>query len=59
MLERKLAAVANVKPNVQVFIQADQNVPYGTIAQVMAEVKRAKINRVGLVTEPADPNFNL
>ena len=59
MLGPKLLAVANVKPNVQVFIQADQNVPYGYIAQVMAEVKRAKINRVGLVTEPADPNTHL
>ena len=59
MLGGKLAAVARVKPNVQVFIQADQAVPYGYIAQVMAEVKRAKINRVGLVTEPGDPNVKL
>jgi biopolymer transport protein TolR len=58
-LSRKLVAVANVKPDVQVFIQADQSVPYGYIAQVMAEVKRAKISRVGLVTEPGDPNLKL
>ncbi len=53
-LRTKLEAIANVKPNVEVFIQADQGIAYGFIAQVMAEVKRAKISRVGLVTEPAD-----
>ncbi len=59
MLRPKLEAVASVKPNVQVFIQADQHVAYGFIAQVMAEVKNAKINRVGLVTEPGNSNARL
>jgi biopolymer transport protein TolR len=58
-LGAKLQAIADVKPNVEVFIQADQFVPYGYIAQVMAEVKRSKINRVGLVTEPGDTNVKL
>jgi biopolymer transport protein TolR len=58
-LRGRLEAVSQAKPNVEVVIQADQNVPYGFIAQVMAEVKKAKINRVGLVTEPGDPNFKL
>jgi biopolymer transport protein TolR len=58
-LGRKLGAVVSVKPEVQVFIQADQSVPYGFIAQVMAEVKRAKISRVGLVTEPGDSGTRL
>jgi biopolymer transport protein TolR len=58
-LRAKLEGVAQVKPDVEVFIQADQNVPYGFIAQVMAEVKQAKINRVGMVTLPADPSFKL
>ena len=50
----RLQAIHSVKPDVQVFIQADQGVPYGIVAQVMAEVKRASINRVGLVTAPGD-----
>ena len=58
-LGARLQAISSVKPDVQVFIQADQTVPYGFIAQVMAEAKRAKINRVGLVTEPGDPNQKL
>ena len=58
-LRPKLEAVVSVKPTVEVVIQADQAVPYGFIAQVMAEVKRARINRVGLVPEPGDPAFKL
>jgi biopolymer transport protein TolR len=58
-LRTKLEAIAAAKPGVEVFIQADQTVAYGFIVQVMAEVKRAKISRVGMVTEPADPNARL
>jgi biopolymer transport protein TolR len=53
-LFKKLQAIQAARPDVQVFIQADQNVPYGFIAQVMGEVKQAKIQRVGLVTQPGD-----
>lgn len=53
-LFRKLQAIQAARPDVQVFIQSDQNVPYGFIAQVMAEVKQAKIQRVGLVTQPGE-----
>jgi biopolymer transport protein TolR len=58
-LRTRLEAIADVKPGVEVFIQADQTVPYGFIAQVMAEVKKSKITRVGLVTEPGDINSRL
>jgi len=53
-LFKKLQAIQSARPDVQVFIQSDQNVPYGFIAQVMAEVKQAKIQRVGLVTQPGE-----
>lgn len=55
----RLAAIAKAKPDIQVFIQADAGIPYGFIAQVMAEVKQSGITRVGLVTEPGDPNTRL
>ena len=58
-LRIRLEAIAAAKPNVEVFIQADQSVNYGFIAQVMAEVKRARINRVGLVTVPGDNNSRI
>ncbi len=58
-LRSKLLAVAQNKPDIQIFIQADQTVPYGFIAAVMAEVRQAKISKVGLVTEQAAPGFKL
>ena len=58
-LENRLAAISSVKPEVQVFVQADQSVPYGFVAQVMAAAKHAKITRIGLVTEPGDPRLKL
>ena len=51
-LRQKLEGIVSVKPQVQVFIQADQRIPYGVVAQIMAEVKKSKISRVGLVTAP-------
>lgn len=53
-LRTKLAAIYQNKPTKEIFIQADQNVAYGFVAQVMAEVKRAGISKVGLVTEPPE-----
>lgn len=58
-LRNRLVAMSKAKPEIQVFIQADQNIPYGFIAQVMAEVKQAGITRVGLVTEAQDSNSRL
>jgi len=48
----RLAAMSESKPGIQAFVRADQSVDYGTVAKVIAEVKRAKIPRVGLVTLP-------
>jgi biopolymer transport protein TolR len=36
-----------------VFLKADQAVPYGTIVQYIARMRRAGVVQLGLVTEPA------
>jgi biopolymer transport protein TolR len=51
-----LSAIAIAKPNLQVLVQADQSVPYGIVAKAMAQVKKAKIHRVGLITAPETGN---
>ncbi|MEW6058257.1 MAG: protein TolR [Bdellovibrionota bacterium] len=51
-LHSKLNAIYGTKAAKEIFIQADQSVSYGFVAQVMAEVKRAGITKLGLVTEP-------
>lgn len=58
-LLKKLEAIVAAKPQTEVVIQSDENVTYGFIAQVMAEVKRAGIHRVGLATAPGDPRTQL
>lgn len=38
------------KPDREVFLEADQNVPYGRVVQVMAAVKKAGVEKLGMVT---------
>lgn len=37
----------------EVFLKADRDVPYGEVVKAMAEIKGAGIERLGMVTEPA------
>lgn len=38
------------KPDREVFLEADHKVPYGRVVQVMAAVKRAGVEKLGMVT---------
>lgn len=38
------------KPDREVFLEADAKVPYGRVVQVMAAVKRAGVEKLGMVT---------
>jgi TolR protein len=49
-LSQKLAAISNKNPNV--FLKSDKDVPYGLVVEVMAEVKEAGIEKLGMITEP-------
>ncbi len=49
-LKEKLTLLARENP--EVFLRADRSVPYGVVARLMAEIKDAGIERLGLVTEP-------
>ncbi|TMA76173.1 MAG: protein TolR [Deltaproteobacteria bacterium] len=51
-LRGKLVAVAQAKPDHQVLLRADRNVPYGEVVRVIAAVKEAGVSRLGMVTEP-------
>ncbi len=48
----KLQAVLRERPDRQVFLRADQNVRYGEVAHVIATIKGAGVERLGMVTEP-------
>ena len=52
-LAAHLTEVAQRNPRTEVQLRADQAVPYGRVADLIALVQRAGLNRVGFVTEPA------
>jgi len=51
-MEGKLRAIFKSRKNKQLYLQADKSVEYGFVAEVMAEIRRAGIHNVGLVTLP-------
>ncbi len=51
-LSTKLKAHFKTQKEKQVYIKADKSVDYGLVAEVIAEVKAAGIENVGLVTLP-------
>ncbi len=50
-LTEKLSAISRERPDRQVFIRADDQVPYGEVIRTMAAIKAAGIENVGMVTE--------
>jgi biopolymer transport protein TolR len=39
-----------------VFLRADTNVSYGTVVEVMSEIRNAGVTKLGLITEPVPKN---
>jgi biopolymer transport protein TolR len=52
-LRNVLDSIRKTKPLVNVYLRADKDAPYGAVVQVMDIVKRAGIDRLGMVTESA------
>jgi biopolymer transport protein TolR len=50
-LEGKLDAILDGDASREVFLRADEKVPYGTVAQVMAKARAAGVEKLGMVTE--------
>ncbi|OIQ51669.1 Biopolymer transport protein ExbD [Pseudodesulfovibrio hydrargyri] len=46
------------KQKKQLFLRADKEVPYGTVVQVMGEIKAAGIDRLGIVAEQPKQDKN-
>ncbi len=54
-LERKLRVMKQEHADVSLYLRADRDVPYGIVVQVMDGVKKAGIEKLGMVTDPAGP----
>ncbi|MFQ5900244.1 MAG: ExbD/TolR family protein [Thermodesulfobacteriota bacterium] len=51
-LKIELKGIHRNKNDKMVLIKADEDVPYGFVIKAMAEIRKAGIERVGMVTEP-------
>jgi biopolymer transport protein TolR len=54
VLSNKLSKILEGKPDKEAYLRADKNIPYGTVVRVMAEIKAAGIDKLGMVTVPLD-----
>jgi len=54
-LSKVLGGMVRRNPKAAVFLKADEAVAYGTVMKVMDVIKKAGIDRVGMVTEPVRP----
>jgi biopolymer transport protein TolR len=50
-LTDKLRAIAIERPDRQVYVRADEQVPYGVVIRTMAAIKAAGVENVGMVTQ--------
>ena len=50
-LALRVTAAAKANPQMEVQLRADQKVPYGQVAELLALIQKAGLNRIGFVTE--------
>jgi biopolymer transport protein TolR len=51
-LKPKLEAIFQDRIDREVYMRADKGVPYGFVVEVMSEIRKAGVDRLGMVTEP-------
>lgn len=51
----KLSAIMKEKPREIVYLRADDRAAYGSVVKVIAAVKRAGVEKLGMITEPETP----
>jgi biopolymer transport protein TolR len=53
-LRDKLSKILENRKDREVYFRADKSVPYGVVVQVMAEIKAAGVEKLGMVTVPVE-----
>ena len=51
-LRTKLENVFTARIDKEIFMRADKNVPYGFVVEVMSEIRKAGVDKLGMITEP-------
>jgi len=53
-LRHKLSKILEGRSDREVYLRADKNIPYGNVVKVMAEIKAAGVEKLGMVTVPIE-----
>ena len=53
-LESKLQKILKYRRDKEVLLKADRELPYGFVMKVIAGIKKAGIEKLGMITEPLD-----
>ena len=53
-LQEKLSLILGGGLDREVYLKADRDIAYGTVVRVMSEIKAAGVEKLGMVTIPAD-----
>ncbi len=51
-LKPKLESIFASRIDREIFMRADEKVPYGFVVKVMSEVRKAGVDKLGMITEP-------
>ncbi|MBN2178095.1 MAG: biopolymer transporter ExbD [Deltaproteobacteria bacterium] len=51
-LKSKLENIFESRIDREIFMRADEKVPYGFVVKVMSEVRKAGVDKLGMITEP-------
>ncbi|PIQ95719.1 MAG: protein TolR [Nitrospinae bacterium CG11_big_fil_rev_8_21_14_0_20_56_8] len=51
-LGRRIEEYQHLSPNAQIYLKADKTLDYGFVMHILAAVKNAGIQNIGMVTEP-------
>lgn len=54
LIKQQLTNIAQKEKEPQVLLKADRDVPYGLVASVMADIKEAGIDKLGMMTQPGE-----
>jgi biopolymer transport protein TolR len=53
-LRTKLESIFTSRTDREIFMRADKAIPYGFVVEVMSEVRKAGVDKLGMITEPPE-----
>jgi biopolymer transport protein TolR len=53
-IRTKLESIFTSRTDREVFMRADKTIPYGFVVEVMSEIRKAGVDKLGMITEPPE-----